>query len=374
MKDSIIVIGGGVIGLSCALELRKRGYEVTLLEQHGCGGQASGAAAGMLAPYSENVEGPDEFFQLCLHSLQLYSKWQEEVKEISRMSFEYTNSGSLYVVQHEADLLVLEGRLHWQRQFGSTGTIIEGDELFRLEPLLSKQVRAALYTPEESHLYAPDYVLALEEACRNLCVHIYDHIGQVELLEWQSEVTIKAADGHLFSADHLLVCSGAWAQQTLEVVGMTFPVYPIRGQICAYDRKVHPVHHMVFSSQGYVVGKENGSLVCGASEDIAGFDTTVTERGIERLRRWNKHIFPLLESMQPFHKWAGLRPSTQDGRPLIGRLSGERSRILLAAGHYRNGILLSPATAKLIANIVDGKEVAAYNLAFSPERFVAEYS
>lgn len=373
MKDSIIVIGGGVIGLSCALELRKRGYDVTLLERNRCGGQASGAAAGMLAPYSENVEGPDEFFQLCLHSLQIYSNWQQEVKEISRMSFEYTNSGSLYVVQHEADLLVLEGRLHWQRQFGSTGAIIEGDELFQLEPLLSRQVRAALYTPEECHLYAPDYVRALEQACRVLGVRIHEHLGQVELLEWQSEVKVKAEDGSIFSGDQLLVCSGAWAQKTLQVLGISFPIYPIRGQICAYDRQAHPVHHMVFSSQGYLVGKENGSLVCGASEDIAGFDTMVTERGIERLQRWNKHIFPTLEDMKPFHSWAGLRPSTQDGMPLIGRLSSERSRILLAAGHYRNGILLSPATAMLTADIVEGKEVAAYNLAFSPERFAAEY-
>ncbi|MFC6332847.1 glycine oxidase ThiO [Paenibacillus septentrionalis] len=369
MNNTIMVIGGGVIGLSCAFELRQRGFEVVVLEQHKCGGQASGAAAGMLAPYSENVEGPDEFFQLCLYSLQLYANWQEEVKRISGMSFEYTSSGSLYVVQHDADLLVLEGRLHWQRKYGSTGRIIEGDELFQLEPLLSRQVRAALYTPEECHLYAPDYVLALEQACRNLGVRIYEHVGQVELLEWNNEVTVRAADGRIFGGDQLLVCSGAWAQQTTEVLGMSVPIYPIRGQICAYDRKAHPVNHMVFSSQGYVVGKENGSLVCGASEDVAGFDTNVTEQGIERLKRWNKHIFPALDGMKPFHSWAGLRPSTQDGMPLIGRLSGEKSRILLAAGHYRNGILLSPATAKLISDIAEQKDVAAYNIAFSPERF-----
>jgi len=365
-----MVIGGGVIGLSCALELRQRGYEVTVLERNECGGQASGAAAGMLAPYSENVESPDEFFQLCLQSLQLYPHWQEEVKRISQMSFEYTSSGSLYVVYHEADLLALEGRLHWQRQYGSTGAIIDGEELFRLEPLLSPEVRAALYTPEESHLYAPDYVRALEQACRNAGVHIYDRLGQVDLLQWDSEVKVSTENGQHFQSDQLLICSGAWAQQTTEVLGLAFPIYPIRGQICAYDRKAHPIQHMVFSSQGYLVGKENGSLVCGASEDIAGFSTEVTERGIERLKRWNKKVFPKLDDMQPFHRWAGLRPSTQDGMPLIGRLSGERSRIILAAGHYRNGILLSPATAKLAADIVEKKDIAAYNLAFSPERFV----
>lgn len=369
MKESIIVIGGGVIGLSCALELRQRGHEVVLLEQYSCGGQASGAAAGMLAPYSENVEGPDEFFQLCLKSLQLYPEWQEEVKRISGMPFEYSASGSLYVVYHAADLLALEGRLRWQRQHGSTGVIIDGDELQHKEPLLSRQVHAALYTPEESHVYAPDYVRALEHACRVIGVRIYEHLGQVAIVDWQDEVIVQAENGQMFSGDRLLICSGAWTQQLTEILGLSLPIYPIRGQICAYDGVAHPVNHMVFSSQGYLVGKENGSLVCGASEDIAGFDTTVTERGIERLEHWNKRVFPMLEQLQPFHRWAGLRPATQDGLPLIGKLSGSMSRIMLATGHYRNGILLSPATAKLVADIVDGKEIASYNQAFSPERF-----
>lgn len=369
MKKSIIVMGGGVIGLSCAFELRQRGHEVVLLERYGCGGQASGAAAGMLAPYSENVESPDEFFQLCLHSLQLYPKWQEEVKRISGMTFEYTESGSLYVVHHAADLLALEGRLRWQRQYGSTGTIITGDELLRKEPLLSRQVYAALYTPEESHVYAPDYVCALEQACRVLGVRIFDQLGQVDIVDWQNEVIVRAENNEIFNADRLLICSGAWAQQSAEALGLSIPVYPIRGQICAYDGIAHPVQHMVFSSQGYLVGKDNGSLVCGASEDIAGFDTSVTERGIKRLQQWNKRVFPLLEQQQPFHRWAGLRPSTLDGFPLIGKLSGNMERIVLAAGHYRNGILLSPATAKLAADIVEGKEIAPYNQAFLPERF-----
>jgi len=369
MKESIIVMGGGVIGLSCALELRQRGYEVILLEKQGCGGQASGAAAGMLAPYSENVEGPDGFFQFCLKSLQLFPKWQEEVKRISGMSFEYSSSGSLYAVFHAADLLALEGRLAWQKQFGSTGRIIAGDELWQMEPLLSREVKAALYTPEESHVYAPDYVRALEQACRMIGVHIHDHLEQVEIVEWQQGVRLKAADGQVFNSDRLVICSGAWAAQQSEQLEVSFPVYPIRGQICAYDGVEHPVKHMVFSSQGYLVGKENGALVCGASEDIAGFNTSVTERGIQRLQNWSKRLFPKLQQMQPYHRWAGLRPSTQDGFPLIGKLYEKMDSVIMAVGHYRNGILLSPATAKLVADTVEGREIDAFNQAFVPHRF-----
>ncbi|MBP1992180.1 glycine oxidase ThiO [Paenibacillus eucommiae] len=370
MGESIVIMGGGVIGLSCAFELQSRGSKVTVLEPNNCGGQASGAAAGMLAPYSENVEGPDDFFRLCLDSLRLYPKWQETIKQVSGQTFEYTNSGSLYTAFHQADLLALEGRLLWQRQFGSSGSILSGDELLRLEPLLSKNVQAALYTPEESHVYAPHYVSALEQACRVIGVNIQENLERVEIVQWQQEVLVRSADHRLFSGDKLLVCSGAWAGELASTFGLYIPVHPIRGQICAYECEpaVHPVNHMVFSSQGYLVAKENGTLVCGASEDIAGFDTSVTAKGIERLQRWNKGVFPFLNELVPFHRWAGLRPSTQDGLPLIGPVGGsneslgsnrsnrssQSSRVMLAVGHYRNGILLSPVTAKLAADWVYG--------------------
>ncbi|SDX82378.1 glycine oxidase ThiO [Paenibacillus sp. CF384] len=369
MKESIVVMGGGVIGLSCAFELQERGYQVTVLEIHRCGGQASGAAAGMLAPYSENVEGSDAFFRLCLESLQLYPDWQAGVKEISGQTFEYTNSGSLYIAYHDADLLALEGRLLWQRQYGSSGSIVEGDALLRLEPHLSTNVRAALHTPEETHLYAPHYVKALEQACRLLGVHIHENLEQLSVDEWENEIRIQSADGRLFSGERLLVCSGVWAQELYDTFGIQIPVYPIRGQICAYEVEAKPVQHMVFGNQGYLVGKDNGTLVCGASEDVAGFDTSVTAKGIERLTRWNKKVFPFLGEREPFHRWAGLRPSTQDGLPLIGAIDAA-NRVVFAVGHYRNGILLSPATAKLAADWIDGKRSASPDYdAFLPGRF-----
>ncbi|ANS74250.1 glycine oxidase [Paenibacillus yonginensis] len=370
MKQRIMVMGGGVVGLASAFELASRGYAVTVLETGRCGGQASGAAAGMLAPYSENLEFPDEFFQLCLESLQLYPAWQTRVKEVSGRTFEYTESGSLYIVYHEADMLALESRRLWQREYGSSASILEGDALFEREPQLSRQVRAALWTPEESHVYAPDYVKALEEGCRRLGVVIAEELTALEWAEQGGTVQVKARDGSVFSGDQLLICTGAWAGELSEQLGIVVPIRPIRGQICAYHTEgfQEPLHHMVFSSQGYLVQKESGNLVCGASEDMAGFDSSVTERGINRLMEWNKKMLPVLAGEIPFHRWAGLRPATQDGAPLIGRLP-EHPNVMLAAGHYRNGILLSPVTAQLTADMVDGRELPGWAGAFRPERF-----
>lgn len=370
MSGDIIVMGGGIIGLSCALELRRRGLSVTLLEKGPCGGQASGAAAGMLAPYSENVESPDEFFRLCRESLSLYPQWQQAVKDISSVPFEYAETGSLYVARHEADLLALESRLEWQRSWGSGGEILTGSALFDAEPGLTREAVAALRTPVESHVYAPDLTEAVKRACLASGVQIHEHLGRIELAEWRERVALRAQSGERFEADRLLISTGAWVQEMSEPLGIRIPVHPIRGQICAYawNEEREPLRHLVFTSQGYLVQKANGTLVCGASEDIAGFDTSVTDKGIRRLTEWNKQVLPVLGEVQPFHRWAGLRPAVLDGRPLIGRLN-DAGHVFVAAGHYRNGILLSPVTATLIADSVEGKPLPEWCGAFRPNRF-----
>jgi glycine oxidase len=368
VEERVLILGGGVIGLATAFELSRRNYNVTVLEKTICGGQASGAAAGMLAPFSEIGEDPDNFFRLCLDSLRMYKRWQADVKEIAQMKFEYSESGSLHAVYHDADVLALETRQSWQRKWGAEAELVSGEGLWKMEPSLSKDVKAAMYYPEESHVFAPDYVKALEVACRKNGVEIYEQLGQVNVIDWKNSVTVRAKDGKKFIGHRLIVCSGAWSGDLEEVFGVRIPVYPIRGQICAYEIPVERVKHIVYTSQGYLVPKGNGTLVNGASEDIAGFQTDVTEKGIARLTNWNKHVLPFLENKTPFHTWAGLRPATQDGFPLIGNL--ERApQIVFATGHYRNGILLSPITAVAVADLLDEKPFYPPLESCKPERF-----
>ncbi len=358
----ITIVGGGVIGLSIGYECQKRGHKVTIVEAGECGGQASGAAAGMLAPYSEIEEDPDDFFRLCQRSLQLFPEWQEEIKLVSKMDFEYSESGSLYCIFHEADRLSLETKQGWQKEFGVNSTILSGDKAREKEPELSEDTVAALWCPEESHIYAPDYVAALLQACRNSGAQVIEHGGEAKLLD-DNTIVIKDRE---IKADYTVIATGAWTMNWEEHLKCILPVYPIRGQICAFDGP--SLNHIIFTSQGYLVAKANGSLVAGASEDIAGFDTNVTAHGIGRLEKWSKKVIPTLDEKQSFHKWAGLRPATQDGFPLIGRMNSNPG-IILAVGHYRNGILLSPVTAKIIANDIDGipQDVAIED--FRPDRF-----
>jgi glycine oxidase len=367
---AVIVLGGGVIGLASALECRLRGFRVILLEQGRCGGQASGAAAGMLAPFSENGEQPDAFFSFCRDSLGLYAEWLDRIGQVSRIDPEFERSGSLNVVFHEADILPMRNRLDWQQEAGVRAEWVDAAELRRMEPALTKELIGGLYYPEEAHLYAPAYVRALEEACRRTGVTIVEGVSGLTIREWERGIVLHGSPFESLHGETLILCSGAWSAVWEEPLSVRLPVYPIRGQICAYPSAYGEVRHMVFSSQGYAVGKRNGSLVCGASEDAAGFDASVTEKGINRLKRWSARLIPALQARETHHVWAGLRPATQDGFPFLGPLDGAK-RVICAFGHYRNGILLSPATAKAVGDWTEGREVPRYMQAFDPMRFTS---
>ncbi|NBD26837.1 glycine oxidase ThiO [Paenibacillus glycinis] len=385
MSRSIVVLGGGIIGLSCAFEAALAGDAVTVVEPGRVGGQASGAAAGMLAPFTENGEQPDAFFRLCLNSLRRYAEWVSRIEEISGLCAELTAAGSLTVALHEADLQPLQARLAWQRRFGANAELVGPGRLREMEPRLHPGAVAALYCPGESHVHAPKLVAALEAACRRLGVRLLEHAGSIaaprDPVGGAAPAVETAAYGRV-GGDALVVCAGAWAGAYAELCGFPIPVHPIRGQICAFDLSGGSetgavgsgadsefVRHMVFSSQAYWVQKRDGRLVCGASEDAAGYDASVTARGIGRLTRWTPRVFPFLDGRAPAMTWAGLRPATVDGRPLIGAVPG-RPEVLLAAGHYRNGILLGPATAAMVGSLLRGEQPhLEAATSFAPDRF-----
>lgn len=369
MAQSVLILGGGIIGLSCALEAARLGFRVTVIEEGEFGGQASGAAAGMLAPFSENPDGADPFFRLCFYSFLRYPDWVRQIEELSGRRVELRPSGSLNVVFHEADLLPMQTRLAWQRSYCAQMEWLDETQLHKLEPRISHRAIGALYCPAESHVFAPKLAIAAEEACRRAGVRLVPHAGRLTKLEATniSGVSVTMGDAQTWRADRLVVCTGAWSGFLREWIPVNVPVHPIRGQICAYDAELGEVRHMVFSSQAYWVRKNDGTIVCGASEDVAGFDRSVTARGIERLTRWSGRVFPFLEGELPVRSWAGIRPATLDGRPLIGEVPG-CPEIIVAAGHYRNGILLSPATASMVGQLLLAKS-DSHASAFSLERF-----
>lgn len=375
MKRTLLVLGGGIVGLSCAYEALTQGWRAIVVDRGEIGGQASGAAAGMLAPFYESGEGPDAFFRLCLDSFARYPAWTAEIEEAAGMQAGFVRSGSLHVALREADTLSLHGRLAWQARHCAGLEWLEGTDLQRVEPSLPRGLEGALYCPYEAHVQAPLLVKALAAACARLGAQLLPHAGEMTAVS-QSEaggLSVRFEAFGTIGADALCCCLGAWSGWLSDWLGLRIPVHPIRGQICAYDPAPVSLRHIVFGPQAYWVGKPDGSLVCGASEDEAGFDRTVTAGGIGRLVRAGGRLFPALTGAAPARSWAGLRPATLDGWPLIGPVPG-RPGVYVAAGHYRNGILLSPATAAALGRWLaagGGAGGDGADLAFRPDRFGA---
>ncbi|WP_217594809.1 glycine oxidase ThiO [Cohnella sp. GbtcB17] len=375
MKRTLLVLGGGIVGLSCAYEALKQGWRAIVVDRGEIGGQASGAAAGMLAPFYESGEGPDAFFRLCLDSFDRYPAWTAEIEEAAGMSAGFVRSGSLHVALLEADTLSLHGRLAWQTRHCAGLEWLDGTDLPRVEPSLPSGLAGALYCPDEAHVQAPLLVKALATACARLGAQLLPHAGEMTAVS-QSEaggLSVRFEACGTIGADALCCCLGAWSGRLSDWLGLRIPVHPIRGQICAYDPAPVSLRHIVFGPQAYWVGKPDGLLVCGASEDEAGFDRTVTAGGIGRLVRAGGRLFPTLSGAAPAQSWAGLRPATLDGWPLIGPVPG-RPGVYIAAGHYRNGILLSPATSAAFGRWLaagGGAGGDGADRAFRPDRFGA---
>ena len=361
----VIVAGGGVIGCSIAYYLACEGVSVAVVERGEIGGEASGAAAGMLAPLAEVEEG-GPFQQLSLDSLRLFPALTETLRSETGIDVEYLPSGILRLAvsdKEERRLRALAADstglpLHWLTQ----------DELHTFEPALSMQIRGALYSPLERQVNADRLVQAFARGAARHGAKLRRHLRISGLLMRNSRVTgVRTSDG-VMAADHVVLATGPWTRRLAASLGVDLPVFPVRGQMMALPSR-SSLRHIVWGSDGYLVPKANGLVFAGATVEKVGFRRQTTLAGLRSLRDMASSLAPRLAALAPVDSWAGLRPGSADGRPLLGSLPGWDG-VSVATGHYRNGILLSPITGRLIArSIIDGSPDEAM-APFSPARFL----
>ncbi len=360
-----IVVGGGIIGLSIAHELAARGVSVTLIEQREWGGEASAAAAGMLAPLKEFKElGPS--FELGIASLSLYPDWVSRLQEETGIDVQLKREGILTVASQEAEITALHDKYLWQKQAGCDVEWITGPALHEWEPLLSHEMKAAIFSPNEGDVNNQLLLKALLAACQRRGVKLLQGTIMTGLLTKGDRVigvSTTAGDVH---ASHTVLASGAWAGLMAAWIGFVINLRPVRGQIAAVSAAGIPLRHVIFGPAGYIVPKRDGRLVIGATEDEAGYCRDVTAEGLSRVLQGALSIIPALAKTGFLQAWAGLRPASPDGLPLLGPVPHWEG-VSLAAGHFRNGILLAPVTAKLMADWLTEKEEKPL-LPFAPAR------
>ncbi len=362
-----MVVGGGVIGLSVAWRLLHAGASVVVLERGQVGKEASGAAAGMLAPLAE-ARGPGPFVELGLESLRRYPLFVDALREETGIDPELSCPGMLRVAMDAEEEDALCGAFTWQGEAGLRVERLSGEEARRLEPCLSPHVRAAVLSPQERHVEPRRLVRALALACARRGGRIAEG-APAESFETQgARVTgVRTADGAV-SCGQVVVAGGAWTGAIGRRLDAPLPEFPVRGQILALACLPPPVRHTVYAHRGYLVPKADGRVVVGATEARAGFDARPTAGGLARLLVMAPTLVPALADASFESAWAGLRPASADGLPILGPLPAwENAHV--AAGHFRNGVLLAPVTAEAVTPSVLGERAHPLLAPFRPDRF-----
>jgi glycine oxidase len=351
----VAVVGGGVIGCAVARELALAGLQVAVLERAEPGENASWAAAGMLSPLAE-ADRPDPFLDLLLASRRMYPDFAEALREEAGVDVAYRDEGTLLAALTDDDEQELRARFGWQRDAGLPVEWLSAATAGALEPALSPRVRAALRFADDhqvdNRLLAPALWTAAERAGAVMkrgaeVVRVVRSAGQVE--------GVELADGELVRAESVVLAAGAWAAQ-LAGLPTALPVRPVHGQLLALSTAPGLLRHVLDSPRVYLVPRANGRVIVGATVEEIGFDRRVTAGGTHALLHAALELVPELTGASLVESWSGHRPGTPDGWPILGP-DPDLPKLLYATGHYRNGILLTPITARAIAALVTGDQL-----------------
>ncbi len=364
----VIVVGGGVIGCSIAYHLAGAGLDVTVVERGKVAGGASGVAAGMVAALSEAIPvGP--MLDLALMSRSLLLDTLPQLQQESGIDVEYLPSGILHLAFTDEEEAALKARLAWQADLDMGVRWLSPEEARNLEPGIGEGVIGALHSPQEGHLNSRRLVRAFAQGAARRGATFLQDTEVIGLLSSSDRITgVKLPNGDL-EADWVALASGAWSGQYGDWLGIELPVRPVRGQIMAARILPAPISMGVWRGITYLAPKADGSIVMGSTQEEAGYRDKATLEGIAGILSSAIRLVPGVAGAELHKIWAGLRPASPDGAPILGPAPGWEGA-LLAVGHFRNGILMSAATGKLITDYVTGGEEGPM-LPFSLSRFSA---
>lgn len=360
----VVILGGGVIGLGIAWELARRGADVTLLERDAPGHAASWAAAGMLAPFTEDIQDT-QFFDFAVASLRAYPEFARELHAASDVDIRLKLSGILEVAYDDAHATRLSDRV---KRFANCGTrmrTIDDTGLAQYDGALARRSCVALLSEEEGQVDNRRLGRALYEAARRVGVRIRRDCA-VQALECNARrvLGVTTREGFI-SASIVVNALGAWSGTLTGVPEqLVVPVTPVKGQMLAVAMPTRYLEHVVWASGVYLVPREDGRLLVGATVEDQGFDQRITAGGMHHLLAGMLRVLPGSAAFAVSETWAGLRPASPDGRPFLGRTTLDG--YVLATGHYRNGVLLTPITAQTVADDITGK--TPMDKAFSLDR------
>lgn len=360
----VLVVGGGLIGCATADALARAGARVTLFERGTPGGEASGAAAGMLTALGGGPRTPLQ--DLAVASWRLYPAVAADLRERTGVDVELVRRGTLYPLYHTGETLETGLPDTLAAEFGVEP--LDEDETRRREPALSPKVRGALFVAGDCWVNNQRLVVAYAQAAAAAGVDVRAGSAVTRIMVAGDRVLGVVADGEEMGGDAVLLAAGAWTGQLTAPLG-ALPVRPARGQMAALAHVPPVLAHCVHGDDVYLVPRPSGELLVGATVERVGFRRDVTARGIAGLLVAAIELVPALGDRAITRTWCGFRPWAPDSLPILGPWPGVAG-LFVATAHYRNGIMLGPITAQLMTRwILDG--TPAMDVAdFLPDRFL----
>jgi glycine oxidase len=381
-SGDVLVIGGGVIGLSLAWRARERGMSVAVLERDTLGSGTSQVAAGMLAPVAEAEfgEAGRRVLELGMRSAELWPSFAGQLQAASGVDVGLLRTGTLMLARDEDEARELERQVAFREGLGLATSRLRGSEAREREPALAPSTRLALEAPDD-HSVDPRAVLAaLRAACESSGVELREHARAERVESDAGRVAgVTLAGGETLAAGQVVLAAGAWSAQIAGAEldgarpGATVPVRPVRGQLLRLRDPAGPglLSRVIRCEGGYVVPRADGRYVLGATVEERGFDVEPDVGGVYELLREAHEVVPGVSELKIEELCVGLRPGMPDNAPAIG--AGSPEGLVLATGHHRNGILLAPLTAELAAKLLCGEQMDASERALldacGPRRF-----
>ncbi len=366
----VVIVGGGIIGGSIAFELARRNLRVAVLDRQELMHEASWAAAGMLSPAPDNPAAIP-LVPLGRASLALYPNFVAAVEEASEMRTGYRTGGALEVLCHGDEERELSTLVALHHGLGLACEPLRLEEAREMEPALGRDARAAAFLPDEAsvntRLLTAAVLAAAETAGTTLCPGM-----EVTSLAKAGDrcIGVRTAEDETISAQHVVLAAGCWTSRISEAAPYA-PTRPVRGQMVALRHAGKPIRRVLRSERGYIVPRDHSTpqkLVAGSTLENAGYEKAVTSGGLEQILGAVNELAPSLAGAEIVETWSGLRPGTPDQLPIIGPTDIEG--LMIATGHYRNGILLAPVTAKLITEWITEGRPMLNGEDFNPLRFM----
>lgn len=366
----VAIVGAGVIGLSIGWRLARSGLSAAVFDRAAAGSGASCAATGMLAAATELEPGGADLLTLAFESQNLWPDFRALLEAESGLSLDYRGEGTLTIALNREEVDRLRFRHELQARSGLQTTWLDGAAARAMEPSLRASTAAGIFCDGDHQVDPKLLVAALRQAFQAQGGHLFEHCPVESIERTAGRATgVRTASG-VCRANKVIVATGAWTNEAnLLPPELNLPVRPLKGQSLALrtTRWTGTLSHVVWTEQVHLAPKSDGRLIVGATMEECGFDPSVTAGGVFALLEGARRALPSIEEMEIEAIWSGFRPTSDDDAPLLGATSVPG--LIVATGHHRNGILLTPVTAKAIADLVLEGRMSNTASLFGVERF-----